>query len=387
MPYKPNPEARGVSRKTDREGWSAPGTRNDEMSGALSVVRRTVEAVNQQPVTVATRVTPDPYGNARHQTVGIVDANAILSSVDNDCRNGWTSRLLRSTTFDSTTLFAADHVYTEVYRRLPKIAESSPVPLADLRARFETEYLPVMRFVTMSLEDEPHPQVLEITDPDDRPTGQLALLIAPVIVYSEDKALRRPGFAPANWRAAAGHTAVVAEAAGEERVAGIALYLPVAGVWNSSGALGRRLGIPPWLPGAVLLAAVGLGAYRLLLDPARRAKARDIGGKFVQTFSAFLAEQNRSKRDGLVGINTIIYSSRQEDLSVRQKVAIVLARSPEPVLAAEVHGLIFDTFADDQVPAVREVRSALTEGSEFVLVDRYRWQLGRETAPSLRQCG
>jgi len=70
---------------------------------------------------------------------------------------------------------------------------------------------------------------------------------------------------------------------------------------------------------------------------------------------------------------------------VRQRVAIVLARSPEPVLAAEVHDLIVDNFVDDLVPALREVRSALTEGSEFVCVDRYRWQLGREVAPSLGQ--
>ena len=44
------------------------------------------------------------------------------------------------------------------------------------------------------------PQVLAITDPDDVPTGQLAKLIAPFIVFSEDKHLRRPGLAPADWR-------------------------------------------------------------------------------------------------------------------------------------------------------------------------------------------
>jgi hypothetical protein len=37
------------------------------MSGALSVMPRTVETVNQQPVIVATRVRPDPYGNVTHQ--------------------------------------------------------------------------------------------------------------------------------------------------------------------------------------------------------------------------------------------------------------------------------------------------------------------------------
>lgn len=96
------------------------------------MVIRSVETMNQMQVPLATRATPDPFGNPTHRTVGIVDANAILSSVDNDCRNNRNSRLLRSTAFNSTTLYAADHVWEEIYRRLPKIAKSSPVPLAAL---------------------------------------------------------------------------------------------------------------------------------------------------------------------------------------------------------------------------------------------------------------
>jgi len=310
--------------------------------------------------------------------VGIVDTNAVLSSVDNDCRHGWNSRLLRSTAFDSTTLYAADHVYREIYRRLPKIAESSPVPVADLRARFETEYLPAMRFVTMSAEDKPHPQVLAIADLDDRPTGQLALLIAPVIVFSEDKHLKRPGFAPMNWRAAAGFTAAVAEAAIQERATAVALSLPVVGIWSGSGALGRRLGVPGWLPGAALVAFLSLGAYHRLLDPARRATVIDIGGKFAGTFFGLLAEQSRLKHAGLAGISNIIFSPASEDPSVRRRVAIILARSPKALLAREVRELIVVNFDGTSVPSLEQVRSALTDGSEFVCVDRYRWQFGRK---------
>jgi hypothetical protein len=345
------------------------------------VVSHTVESVDQEQVAPAARPAPDPYGNATHQTVGIVDANAILSSVDNDCRNNWNSRLLRSTVLGSTTLYAADHVWHEIYRRLPKIAETSPVPLADLRARFETGYLPVMRFVTMSAEDEPHPQVLAITDLDDRPTGQLALLIAPVIVFSEDKHLKRPGFAPLDWRAAAGFTATVAEAASQERATAVALSLPVLGLWSGSSALGRKLGVPGWLPGAALVAFLSLGAYRRLLDPAKRAIVKDIGGKFAGTFFGLLAEQSRLKHAGLAGISNIIFSPAPEGPSVRQRVAIVLARSSEALLVKEVHDLVVDNFVDDPIPSLSEVRNALTDGSEFVCVNRYRWQFGRETAP------
>lgn len=70
-----------------------------------------------------------------------------------------------------------------------------------LRARFEANYLPRLRFVTVSTADVVDPQVLAISDPDDVPTGQLAKLVAPCIVFSEDRHLRQPGLAPEDWRA------------------------------------------------------------------------------------------------------------------------------------------------------------------------------------------
>ena len=86
----------------------------------------------------------DPYCSLTPRLLGVVDANAILSSVDNDCRKGphWRSRLLRITSGGTAVLYAPDHIYTEVYRRLPKIARSSPVPLDALRERFEASTCP-----------------------------------------------------------------------------------------------------------------------------------------------------------------------------------------------------------------------------------------------------
>jgi hypothetical protein len=95
----------------------------------------------------------------------------------------------------TAVLYVPDHVYGEVYRRMPKIARSSPVPLAVLRKRFEAEYRPVLRYVTVDTAAVADPQVLAITDPDDVPAGQLAKMIAPCVVFSEDKHLRMPGLA------------------------------------------------------------------------------------------------------------------------------------------------------------------------------------------------
>ncbi|HEX3955939.1 MAG TPA: hypothetical protein VHZ03_04820 [Trebonia sp.] len=143
--------------------------------------------------------------------LGLIDANAILSSVDNDGRKGphWRSRLLRMTSGGITVLYAPDHIYTEVYRRLLKIARSSPVPLDVLRERFEAEYLPVLRCVTVDTAVIADPRVLAITDADDVSTEQLAKLIAPCVVFSEDRHLRshawprrhggRPRSSPSTW--------------------------------------------------------------------------------------------------------------------------------------------------------------------------------------------
>lgn len=64
------------------------------------------------------------YRGPRPQAVGIVDANAILSSVDNDGRNDRDSRLPRSTLFGYTTLYASDYVHTAIY---VKVAENRSV--------------------------------------------------------------------------------------------------------------------------------------------------------------------------------------------------------------------------------------------------------------------
>lgn len=147
----------------------------------------------------------DPYYLSRAQFLGVVDTNALLSSIANDCRKGTyrQSRLLRMTTGGVATLYASNHVYWEVYEHLPRIAKWSKVPVAELRARFEDRYLPFLRFVTVDVSEIDDPQVLAITDVDDVPSGQLAKLLGPCIVFPEDKHLRKPGLAPDNWHEAA----------------------------------------------------------------------------------------------------------------------------------------------------------------------------------------
>ena len=202
----------------------------------------------------------DPYCSLNPQFLGVVDANAILSSVDNECRKGpyWRSRLPRMTSGGTAVLYAPDHIYSEVYRRLPRIARSSPVPLETLRARFEARYLPVLRYVTVDTARVVDPQVLAITDPDDVPTGQLAKLIAPCVVFSEDRHLRKPGLAPPEWREAAQCAVDLVEGITGQRVTGNLASLPFRGGFELIRFLGRKTGISPWVIGGIVVAGAAV---------------------------------------------------------------------------------------------------------------------------------
>jgi hypothetical protein len=318
----------------------------------------------------------DPYCSLRPRFLGLTDANAVLSSVDNDCRNGWRSRLLRMTDRGTASLYAPDHVYWEIYEHLPTVAACGPVPVDDLRQSFEEEYLPVLRFVTMSAEQPADSQVLAITDPDDVPLGQLAKLVAPCVVFSEDRHLRRPGLAPADWRRAAGFAVDVADGHGKEQVVGMAAVGPGWGLIELLKFIGRKTGLPPWLLG---LALAGGGAY-FLRKPERR---RTLGEQLVpalETLSTLIEAAMAQERRGLAGLREVILPA-PEAPTVRQQVAIVLARQREPLLAQEIQDLISEHFAAETVPTTAEVRGVLNHGSEFAEVGRYRWQFGRLTAP------
>lgn len=320
----------------------------------------------------------DPYCSLTPRFLGVVDANAILSSVDNDCRKGphWRSRLLRMTSGGTAVLYAPDHIYTEVYRRLPRIARSSPVPLDVLRERFEAEYLPVLRYVTVDTAAIADPQVLAITDPDDVPTGQLAKLIAPCVVFSEDRHLRKPGLAPQAWREAAQFAVDLAGGVTRQQITGNLATLPFRGGAELVAFLSRKTGISPWLIGGTIAA----GTAYVLTSPQRR---QAVGRYVMPVAEALMKEMEMSaalEQHGIAGLREILLAALPEP-DVKQQAAIVLARHDEPLLAREVQQRLLQLFPDDHVPTVTEIRAAFRDGPEFVQPERYRWQFGREAGP------
>ena len=331
---------------------------------------------SEQWVAAARSLRLDPYCSLRPRFLGLPDANAVLSSVDNDCRNARRSRLLRMAEGGTAALYAPTHVYWEIYRRLPRLASFSPVPLVDLRRHFEEEYLPVMRFVRVSAGEVGDPQVLAITDPDDVPMGQLAKLIAPCVVFSEDKSLRRPRLAPPDWRLAAGFAADIAGGSSDRQATGMVAVAPGWAAVELIKFLGRRTGISSWLLGACIVG----GAIVVLRKPERRQAVGKYGMPMLQVLAEMLEEARVREERGLAGLREVILPAPPGP-ALRQRVAVVLARQEEPLLAREVQELIEVRFPGQPVPPLTEIRTVLSEGSEFVQPARYRWQFGRQAGP------
>jgi hypothetical protein len=344
----------------------------------LSVVPATVITMTEaeQLMALASSTRLDPYCSYRPQFLGLPDANALLSSVDNDCRKGYRSRLLLMTDKGAAALYAPDHIYWEVYENLPRLARSSPVPVDDLRKRFEEHYLPVLRFVSVSTAEIVDPQVLAITDPDDVPLGQLAKLVAPCIVFSEDIHLRGPGLAPADWRLVAKFAIDLADGASMQRITGNVAITPARGVVALVQFLSRRTGLSPWLLSAGLVG----GAVFLLWTPERREVVGRSVMPVIDSLAKMMEAAMAQERRGLEGLREVILPA-PEAPTVKQQVAIILARQRGPLLAGEIHEHIQAHFSDEIVPTLGEVRTVLSGGPEFVQPERRRWQFGQQAGP------
>ena len=323
---------------------------------------------------VAQQITLDPYSSIAPKVVAIVDADALLSSIDNQCRTGRRSRILRMAGSRASCVYAARHVYGETYRGFKKIAANSSASIDDLRACFEEHYLPVLRWVETNGDGIADDRVAQVIDETDVPTAELASLIAPCLVLSEDRALRRPGYAPDRWRLAAGHGAEIVEGFEMLERVTIVVGLPVVGFVGGGVKLGEAARVPWWAS----LGLLGLGGYVIL----RSARRREVIGRkvkpLVEAVCAMVVEATAREQDGVRGLKEMMFAPAAPP-TAKQQVATVVARSQMPLVATEVHERIGRCF--DRSVTLHEVRAILKGSPEFTQPERYRWQLGQIRGP------
>jgi hypothetical protein len=137
--------------------------------------------------------------------------------------------------------------------------------------------------------------------------------------------------------------------------------------------------VSPWLIASITAA----GAVALLADPARRTRAKHLLTKYgvpaVDAVFTALEEARNQEAAGATALRQVLMPGPVEP-SLKQRVASVLARQDEPLLAHEIGALVEAGFPRHVVPTVAAVRAELQAGTEFVQCG-HRWEFGRRMQP------
>jgi hypothetical protein len=181
----------------------------------------------------------------------VLDTNVLLSDCAHVVRSGKISFLLASAQLPIAHLFATERVRAEVERYLPSHAERSGLDSDEVIRVWRERYVPVIRFVDVEGEArDPRVAALAARDVTDKPTGLLAELLAPCLVFSRDKDLLDPGIARREW--------VTLSSAGQDVAQLQAIY--------TGGAFGTMLlGVTGWELGRGVTAAAKAAPLTTLL--------------------------------------------------------------------------------------------------------------------------
>ncbi len=218
----------------------------------------------------------------------------------------------------------------------------------------------------------PSSRLIGIKDRVDRDVAYLGLLLAPSHVFSHDRHLRMPGFAPAtiddlNTILAAGVAVEVAD--GALVTTGFAVRAGAAGASYTGNAIAVRLQIPLWVVGLFAAIVFGLVVKWALSTPERRDKA----AQALLTIGAEVAKMAERQALGQALLEQRSLESPVASLESRMFRALALAR--QPLLAREIQAAIDPRGG---IPTEREVRDFLVGHPSFARIGRYRWQLGRQ---------
>jgi hypothetical protein len=277
--------------------------------------------------------------------------------------------LLRAAREGAVKLFAASHVLEEVREKAPT-QERRGVDAGEMLELFERTYLPEVRFVDVSgIGIARRAVAVAEADPDDLATAQLALLLAPCHVYTDDPDLIDAGFGQGrNW------LGLVQSAQRAMEVDRAALMIAEL----AKAAWGRT---KPWLArnarestAGEVLVGVGIGfALLMLLPPVAQARLGDAiagGGRVL----AGAGELTASAGVGLLGER-----ARHGGYLARTAVAPDPAPTLEQKIARELalgEGLSAPHLAASLGISVGALESTLHSFDCFVYEGR-GWWLGR----------
>lgn len=301
--------------------------------------------------------------------VVVCDTDALFGDACDALTHGVRSPILRAIDAGFLVALMSEQAYRELGWVYQKAARGYRVDAEELRRLLESEYLPRIPVVRTPRRDGARaPEIDHVRDPDDRAHAQLARLIAPCTVYSHDKHLRRPGYAPPDRAAYDSRLAQVAAvalylelqigAAVGLNLTGVATSAAVRAVLRHSGA--ARVGV------AAVLAAGATAITLALRSPSRRGQIVAALAEMAEAVGA-LVQDGVAARQALAA-SPLVQPDLEPALEVR--LASLLARRPALTITEMRSGL------ESEVPPHAVVKAALEGHPSFERDARGHWTLG-----------
>lgn len=129
----------------------------------------------------------------------VVDADVLSRSVDYAVRQGWEPAVVGRASGDYTSwtgvvVFATETVFEETLRRFPEIAAARSVPVEVVEQAWDDYFGARVRIVdvTDGLVDDPRVDGVRELDAEDAKTAELAVLLAPCVLLTDNRKHFRP---------------------------------------------------------------------------------------------------------------------------------------------------------------------------------------------------
>jgi predicted nucleic acid-binding protein len=324
-----------------------------------------VSAVDQDPSEVE-------LGGRVGLEVLVADADVMFQDAADVLKSEAPSRVLRALDAGTAVAVMSDQAFKELGWNSGLAARGHSVDQAQLRAIIENDYLPRIAVVSVPEAGDQSwvPDTGDVRDPNDVAHVQVARLIRANVVYSHDRHLRIPGFAPRERRdydARLEQLTVTTSYRETEEAAATAATGVAMGVRYLVVKTATVMGVRPARVGLLLGVLAAFVSYRALSTSERRGRFAEGMHPLMQQVSD--ATQRRGAAVGHLVATTYVPATNVDRLEVR--VAALLVREPDQTMGDIGEALNLD------IHARRELSQLLQTHPSFERSSRWGWSMGR----------
>jgi predicted nucleic acid-binding protein len=301
----------------------------------------------------------------------VADTDVLLGDACDTLQFGRKSELLRAIDVGTAIAFMSEQTFHELGRVSALSARGRKVDHDALRSLIAEAYLPripVIR-ITSATGDCWLPRTDDVRDPDDIAHVQAARLIGARAVYSHDKDLRRPGFAPStrdDYNQRVVHLSTLSARREAERDVGIVVGLTGGATSEAVSWASARFNVKPavlWVGFTVVAVVL---TYFALAPGERRRRIAQVIEPFTERLAEAMARNEAARMQ--LAASVLVPAGDVHRMEVR--VATHLARHPDQTMGDIAEQLALSSLER------RDLSSLLRAHPSFELSSRYGWSVG-----------